>query len=267
MRRGPGRLGGLLGAALTAAVVAAPVASASAEQLCGDLGAAWDGARCSTVVTSQRNATRLIWFDLPAAQLDDPTAGPPLSNYYHRLMDGWRQSAADSPRESSAFATYRVYHGPGGVQSVIVHETFEPFGMQANNAFRSFVFDMGQGRRLMLADLFKPGVDPMVALPPATVPFLPAALDAAAPPHAPGTYPFTVEEFTPSPRGPGYTGEYRSFALDGDQLLLFLPDAPMLREDPSPQDRLVWSMDGGTVQVRVPLAALADSLRPEYGGS
>lgn len=241
-------------------------AGASAEAFCGELGADFDGSRCSTVVTSQRNATRLIWLDLPGAQLDDPTAGPPLRNYYHRLMNGWRDSAASTPRESSAFATYRLYSGPGAVQSVIVHETIEPFGLQANNAFRSFVFDMAQGRRLLLADLFRPGVDPMTVIPPATVATLPAALDAAAPPHAPGTYPFTVEEFTPGPNGPGYTGEYRSFAMTGEDLIFFLPDAPMLREDPSPHDRLVWSMDGGTVELHVPLAALADSLRPEYGG-
>jgi len=38
----------------------------------------------------------------------------------------------------------------------------------------------------------------------------------------------------------------------------------MPRENPSPRDRFVWSMDGGTVTIQVPLTALAGSLRPEY---
>lgn len=245
----------------------APVAGAGVEQFCAELGAAWDGGRCSTVVTSTRDATRYIWFDLPGPALDDPVSGPALRNYYHRLMDGWRDSGRRTPRESSAFATYQLFTGPGPLQSVIVHETLEPFGLQANNAFRSFVFDTAQGRRLTLADLFRPGVDPTAAVAAASIPVLPAALDAAAPPHAPGSYPFTIEEFTPQPDGSGYTGDYRSFALTAQEMILYLPDGPMTHENPTPHDRLAWSMDGGTVVVHIPLAALAGSLRPEYGGA
>jgi hypothetical protein len=126
---------------------------------------------------------------------------------------------------------------------------------------------MAKGRRLTLTDLFKPGVDPMKAIPAATQPELPGALDAAAPPHQADTYPFTVQEFEPGPNGPGYTGDYRAFGLASDHLTLYMPDAPMMRENPTPRDRYVWSMDGGTVTIQVPLSALAPSLRPEYGGT
>ncbi|WP_431306147.1 mannan-binding protein [Mycobacterium hubeiense] len=248
-------------------VATAPAANASAAEFCSELGATWDGTNCTTLVTSTRNADRFISLGLPVPLLDDPTAGPVLRDYYRRLMDGWRKSAADTPRESSASSYYEILSGPGAVQSVVVHENFEPFGIQANNAYRTFVFDMAQGRRLSLADLFKPGVDPMTAIPPAAAPVLPAALDAAAPPHAPNTYPFTVQEWQPGPDGPNYTGEYRAFALSADHLMLYMPDEPMQREDPFPRDRLVWSMDGGTVRIRVPLSVLAGSLRPEYGGT
>nr|WP_318276393.1 mannan-binding protein [Mycobacterium eburneum] len=252
--------------AAAALVVTAPVAAASAEQFCGELGAAWDGGHCTTVVVSPRKAERLISFDLPPL-LDDPTAGPVVRDFYHRLMNGWRKSGSEAIRDSSASAYYDAYPGPGAVQTLVVHEDLEPFGMQPNNAYRTFVFDGAKGQRLMLADLFKPGVDPKAVIPAAAAPVLPAALDAAAPPHAPGTYPFTVEEFSPGPNGPGYTGDYRAFGLTPDQLVLYMPDAPILRENPSPPDRLAWSMDGGTVTARVPLAALAGSLRPEYGGT
>ncbi|QUR67741.1 mannan-binding lectin [Mycobacterium spongiae] len=253
--------------ATAASVMTAPVAHASAEQFCGELAATWDGTRCTTLVTSPRDAEMFISLDLPAPMLDNPTSGPTVRGYFHKLIDGWRKTGSQTPRDSSAYTGYEIYPGPGAVQTLIVHETFEPFGIQANNAFRSFVFDMAQGRRLRIADIFRPGVDPMTVIPPATEPVLPPALDAAPPPHAPNTYPFTVEEWVPGPNGPGYTSSYHTFGLSPDHLILYMPDEPMLRENPSPRDRLVWSMDGGTIRIEVPLAALAGSLRPEYGGN
>lgn len=253
---------------LAALVAGAPIAQASGSgQLCSELAATWDGARCTTLITSPRKAEMFISLELPEPFLDDETSGPVLRDYYHRLMAGWRSTASTTPRDSSASSDFRTYSGPGAVRSLIVHENFEPFGIQANNAYRSFVFDMTTGRRLALADLFKPGVDPMTVIPPATEPVLPAVLDTASPPHAARTYPFTVEEWTPGPEGPGYTGSYRAFALSQADLVLYLPDAPMQRENPSPRDRFVWSMDGGTITVAVPLSSLAESLRPEYGGT
>lgn len=253
--------------AMTILMTTAPVASASSEQFCAELAATWDGTHCTTLVTSTRKAERFISFDLPEPILDNPTAAPVVRDFYRRLMDGWRTSGANTPRDSSATAYFQLYPGPGAVHSLIVHEDFEPFGIQANNAYRSFVFDMAKGRRLSLADLFKPGIDPMAVIPPATDPILPQVLDAAVPPHAPNTYPFTVAEWVPGPGGPGYTGGYRAFGISSDHLILYMPDVPMQRENPTPPDRSVWSMDGGTVTVDVPLSALAGSLRPEYGGA
>lgn len=254
----------LLAAASTAL---APPAAGSAPGFCDELQGNWDGQRCTTLVVSSRKAERYIAFDLPEAILDDVAMGPEVREFYHRLMSGWRNSGAETVRDSSAIAYYEGFTGPGPVQSLVIHECLEPFGMQANNAYRTFVFDTATGHRLALGDLFKHGVDPMSVIPPAAAPVLPAALDAAAPPHAPNTYPFTVEEFQPGPRGSRYTGDYRAFALTADQLVLYLPDTPVLREKPQPADRFVWSMDGGAVVVKVPLTALSTVLRPEYGGT
>ncbi|GLB90557.1 MULTISPECIES: RsiV family protein [Mycobacterium] len=264
-------LGALAAVASVATLVTAPAATAAADQFCSELAATWDGARCTTVVTSQLKAERLISFDLPEPMLDNPTSGPAVRGFYHKLMDGWRHSGAEAPRDSRASADYQLYAGPGAVQSLIVHEVLEPFGLQANNAYRSFVFDMAQGRRLMIADLFKPGVDPLSAIPPATEAILPGALDAAAPPHPPNNYPFTVAEWTPGPNGLGFTGGYQAFALTPDSLILYMPDAPMQQGNPRPGRSSTlnpaWSMDGGTVTIQVPLSALAGSLRPEFGGA
>ncbi|MDQ2628948.1 MAG: mannan-binding lectin [Actinomycetota bacterium] len=264
-----GRVTAVAMAASTVAALlgCAPVAAGSAPSFCDELQATWDGRRCTTLVVSSRKAERYIAFELPEPLLDHPGTGPVVRDFYHRLMTGWRASGTEAIRDSSAIAYSDSFSGPGAVQSLVVHECLEPFGMQANNAYRTFVFDTDKGSRLTLDELFKPGVDPKRVIPAAAAPVLPAALDAAAPPHAPHTYPFTVEEFQPGPAGPGYTGGYRAFALSPEELILYLPDAPMLRENPQPADRLVWSMDGGAVIVRVPLTALSGSLRPEYGGT
>lgn len=58
----------------------------------------------------------------------------------------------------------------------------------------------------------------------------------------------------------GILGQYRAFAVTPDELILYLPDVPMTHETPWPRDRFVWSMDGGTVIVRVPLSALSSIL-------
>ena len=55
--------------------------------------------------------------------------------------------------------------------------------------------------------------------------------------------------------------------MSTSELILRLPDAPVAHEYPIPRDRFVWSIDGDIVTVRVPLAALAASLRPQYGGT
>ncbi len=245
----------------------APTAAASAAQFCDELTAVWDGTNCVTTVESNRNARMTISLALPDGLLDNPTAGPVLREYYSNLINAWRRTGATMVRDSKGSAYVESYPGPGAVQSLVVHEVWLPDGVQANNAYRSFIFDLAQGRRLALADIFKSGVDPLQVIPPAARPLLPAALDAAPPPHEPGTYPFTVQEWEPSGSGSGFSGDYGGWALSTNELILRLPDAPMAHEYPIPRDRFVWSMDGGAVTIRVPLAALAASLRPEYGGT
>ena len=177
-------------AALAATAIAAgclggtPVANAAIESFCAQLGAVWDGGACTAVVKSQREAEMLLSLRLPADLVDNGTTGPVLRDYYTRLFNGWRATGNTTPRDSSARADYEVIPGPGGLLSVVVHETFEPFGIQANNAYRSFLFDMNSGRRLYLPDLFRPGVNANQAVSAAAAPILPPVLDAAAPPRS-----------------------------------------------------------------------------------
>ncbi|MCV7000083.1 hypothetical protein H7J34_07730 [Mycolicibacterium alvei] len=244
----------------------APMASASSERFCVELDGAWDGTNCTASVRSNRGAEMTISLALPAELSDSPAFAAPMRDYYRNLMNAWRKTGATMVRDSSAGAYFERHVGPGTVQSLVVREVWQPAGVQANSAYRPFVFDTATGRRLALAGLFRPGVDPLDVIAAAARPLLPPVLDAAPPPHQPGTYPFTVGEWEPGPDGLGFTGGYRAFALSGDALILYMPDAPMAHQETIPRDRFVWSMDGGTVIVEVPLVELSESLRPEYGG-
>lgn len=255
-----------LGAAV-ASVVTAPVVQASSQQFCAELSGAWDGSNCATTVRSNRGAEMTISLALPTEFFDSPAVVIPMREYYGNLMNAWRNTGAAMVRDSSAATHYDRHSGPGTVQSIVIREVWQPAGVPANNAYRSFVFDTDADRRLTLSSLFKPGVDPLQAIPLAARPLLNPALDSALPLHPLNAYPFTIEEWEPGSDGLGYTGGYRAFALSGDTLILYMPDAPMAHEEPIARDRFVWSMDGGTLTLRVPLAALADSLRPEYGGT
>jgi hypothetical protein len=239
---------------------------AAADTSCGAvLGGNWDehDGACVTQLTSQRQAIMTMTIGYPRELIDDPTAGPPLRAYLRNRVDDWRTTGATMVRANEASVDSTVYsHGP--VRSVVFHEYWWTVGNLQNNAFHTYTFDLGSGRRLQLADLVTPGVDPLAALPALVRPFLTPVLDSAQPPHDPGTYPFTPEKFEPQPDGSGYSGNYRAFALSGDELILYLPDAQMAHENPWPQDRFVWSMDGGTVEVHVPLSALTTILRPQY---
>ena len=166
----------------------------------------------------------------------------------------------------SASVDYALYSHPGGVQSVVFHERFFPILMTPNDSYRTFTFDLDQGRLLSLADLFAPGVDPLVTIPPIARPYLVDALMQAQPPHTPDVYPFIPEKWEPQPDGSGFSGNYRAFALTADELILYLPDAQMMRENPAPPKQWQWSMAGGTVILHLPLSALRPILAPRFGG-
>src|ERR1700747_1151629 len=109
-------------AAMTTLLGTAAVAWASAERLCAELNGTWDGTNCTTLFASPRNATRSISLGLPQTLLDNPTSGPVFRDSSHRLMDDWRKTASDTPRNSRASGDSQLYPGPGAVQSLIIHE-------------------------------------------------------------------------------------------------------------------------------------------------
>lgn len=234
-----------------------PLAHASAESFCGELGGGWDGQYCHTTVTSQRDAVRDIKVAVPGDLVDNPATGPAIRDYLHTLVDNWRSANALMAADSYGEENFEVFRH-GNLLSAVFHEDYHADGPKPNNAYRTFTFDMATGRRVQLADLANG--NPLDQIPPLAQPFIQTALDQAAPPHAPGTYPFVIERWTPDKV---YSGGYRAWALTPEELILYMPDYPVAHDQPvnfSPGLRQ-WFIDGGAVEAHIPLSALGSVLR------
>lgn len=264
MRRAIGRVARATAAAtavVVTSVLVAPTASASAQSFCHGLEATFDGTYCTTVVTSVRNADRHIKTEVPVELIASPTTGPAIRGYLSNLFESWRTAASDMAQDSYAEAHIEIHHH-GSVTSAVFHESYHADGPEFNNAYRTFTFDSG-GRQLGLRDIVASEHDPLTVLPPLIQPYLIDALALAPPTHHRNTYPFTADRWAPDKI---YSGGYRAWALTPEALLIYMPDYPVAHDVPinySP-GMPVWSMDGGTIRLRIPLVALDTVLRPEY---
>ncbi len=232
-------------------------ARASAPSFCGELGGDWDGQYCHASVTSERNAVRDIKVAVPGELVDNPSAGPVIRDYLRTLVNNWRTANAHMAADSYGEENYQIFQH-GNLLSAVFHEDYHADGPKPNNAYRTFTFDTASGRRLQLSDLTTS--DPLTAIPPLARPFIETALNEAPPPHDPGTYPFTVDRWTPDKV---YSGAYKAWALTPDELILYMPDYPVGHDEPInfTPGVMQWFMDGGTVQAHIPLSALASVLR------
>lgn len=246
------------------ALMAAPTTGASAPSFCEGLGGAWDGHFCNATIPSPRNANRYIKMAVPGDLVDHPVAGPPIQDYLSKLFNNWRQKGQSMVQDSWGNENYEIFQH-GDALSIVFHEDYHADGPWINNAYRTFTFNMAQGRELQLADIAKDGVDPYAEIPKLGNQYIVEALDQAFWEHSPGSYPFTPDRWTPDKP---FSGGYRSWALTPDELILYMPDYPVGHDSPVQYDQLQqWSMDGGNVKAHIPLAALAPILRPEYGGN
>jgi hypothetical protein len=231
-------------------------ARASAASFCGELGGDWDGQYCHTSVVSERQAVRDIKVAVPGELVDDPTAGPVVRDYLRTLVNNWKSVGAHMVADSYGEENYQTFRH-GSLLSAVFHEDYHADGPKFNNAYRTFTFDMGNGRRMQLPDVVS---DPTSAIPTLGQPFIESALNEAPPPHDPGSYPFVADRWTPDKV---YSGAYKAWALTPDELILYMPDYPVGHDEPLnfTPGVMQWSMDGGTVQAHIPLSALASALR------
>jgi len=259
----------LVGTALAVtALTVTPTASASAPSFCGEIGGNWDGALCTTSVRSQQGATRDIRLALPDGFVENPL----IADYLRTLMSNWRRTADNMHADSFGEEHFEVFNH-GGASTVVFHEIYSatwgtdagahPNAPVLNSGYRTFTFD--GGRQLQLADILRPGTD-IGQISALGADSIMDALNAAPPQHAPNTYPFMLDRWTPDKV---YSGGYKSWALTPNELILYMPDYPVAYDRPNNYTIGLprWWMDGGTVQAHIPLAALSSILRPEYGGA
>jgi hypothetical protein len=238
-------------------IAGAATARASAPSFCGELGGDWDGQYCHATVTSERNAVRDIKVAVPGELIDNSTAGAVIRDYLRTLVSNWRNANAHMVADSYGEENYEIFQH-GNLLSAVFHEDYHADGPKPNNAYRTFTFDMASGRRLQLSDVTTS--NPLTAIPPLAQPFIQTALNQAPPPHDPGTYPFTIDRWTPDKV---YSGAYKAWALTPDELIIYMPDYPVGHDEPInfTTGTMQWYIDGGTVQAHIPLSALGPVLR------
>ncbi|WP_049773337.1 hypothetical protein [Segniliparus rotundus] len=240
----------LLGASCHASLPQVSAAPPSPTDFCAELHGEWDTAKstCGLTVRGDRTTTK-ITEQYPVDLVDDPVSGPVLKAYLRGITDKFSHPAT-SPlvHDGSANIYSTTYtHAPRTTSVVFRENWFLPGAPHPSEGITTFTFDLDQGKQLSLADLFCPGVDPLKALPPLIRPYVQQALDAAPGALAPM---FTIERFEPSDQPGSLASDYRAWALDGDDLVLYMP-----------VEGSTGGIPAGLVSPRVPLSSLHEILR------
>lgn len=229
-----------LAACSTASPVQSPATAAPPTDLCTDVGGTWDGSKesCALTGTNAKNTTAKVQATYPINLLEDPVAGPVLRQFLTGFFNKFGHPNDNLTQNSEASLGYKTYKSPHTVSVVFTEDWFVTGTPHPNDAVVTFTFDQTNKRQLELADLFCPGVDPLTALPPLVRPYVEraAALDK--------TPQFSIGEFEPRPDHGGYSGDYKAWYLDGDDLVLVMPAERM-----GPVHSAAW-------QPRIPLSAL-----------
>ena len=255
----------LFGALAVASLITAPVADASAPDFCASLGADWDGQYCHTSVPSERKAVRDIKVAVPGDLIDNPVTGPTIRDYLTQLVNNWRSVGVHMVADSFGEENFQVLQR-GDVLSVVFHEDYHADGPKPNNAFRTFTWDMARGVRAgagRCAEARGGLRRDRVAGSALHRGRAESGSATASAGHA------IRSSWTGGGPDKVYSGGYKAWALSGDELILYMPDYPVGHDSPINYTPgiMQWSMDGGTVQAHIPLAALSSVLRPQFGGA
>ncbi|EFV12253.2 hypothetical protein HMPREF9336_02872 [Segniliparus rugosus ATCC BAA-974] len=251
--------------AVVSTVVPAPSASASPDGFCAELGGSWNGAdaKCEMSFTRQGTVsdattgqhTVKITAQYPADLIDQPTAGPVLRQYLRDFSTDFGNSKNWLLAAAGSDITYRVYEHSAAVRSVVFRNAWYVQGAaHPNDELHTFTFDVAAGRQLGLADLLRPGLDPLVALPPLVRPSLQTELERINRINGVESSGLQAGDFEPKTAEHPYphSDGYAAFALTKDELILMMP---AYRSGP---------VGAGLVSPHVPLTALRSVLRPEY---
>ncbi|BBY22827.1 hypothetical protein MSTO_30320 [Mycobacterium stomatepiae] len=244
----PSRLAVAVSAVLMACACQSPNHGASSpaastipipNRLCNDVHGVWDGKAGRCKLSKDVNGALIeVTAAYPADLVDNPPSGPVLTSFVRKFFTDYGET--DTNGKGSANLSSQVLTRAGITKTVVFQSDWYFSSMpHPSAAITTFTFD--SQRQLQLTDLLCPGVDPLTAIPPIAHPYLQRALDGS---------PFQVEQFEPDhPEGALVDG-YQAWALDRDDLVLYLP-----------AERGPGGISPGAVSPHIPLAQLAPILR------
>jgi hypothetical protein len=215
------------------------------DRLCADMGGAWDAAarRCRVSKDGAGGVHTEARAVYPVDLIANPTAGPVLGSFVRKFLTDYGQ--LDAYGSGDATLSYAMVSHNASTKTVIFHADWYFKSMPHPVAeITTFTFDLAAGRQLQLADLFCPGVDPLKAVPPIARPLVQQALIGS---------PFSVERFEPDQPDGELADNYQSWALDVDDLVLYMPAA-----------RGPGGVPPAFIAPRIPLAKFAGILREKH---
>ncbi len=214
----------------------------SPNHLCSQVHGAWDAnaGRCKLSMTGSNGVHVDVSATYPIDLVDNPTAGPVLTPFVQKFFADYGETDANGTGDANL--AYSVFIHTSAIKSVVFHADWYFNNMpHPSGQITTFTFDLDQRKQLQLADLLCPGTDPLKAIPPIAHPFVQQALSGS---------PFQVEQFEPDHTEGELADNYQAWALDGDDLVLYMP-----------AERAPGGVPPGFITPRIPLADLSPVLR------
>lgn len=227
---------------------------APSTNFCVSIGGSWDEPQesCRLTTTNGRGLTAKIAMKYPAGLVDNSSApAPALRAHLQKWVAEFQPPQSpqkDTAGEGSANLAYTATERPGVAKSVVLRsDWFIPGMAHPNSSISTFTFSLKDGAEIRLTDLFCAGIDPVKALPPLVRPYIQHSLDTIGGSFAQA---FRAEDFEPSTSPGSLANNYQAWALDGDNLVLYMPG------EGGPA-----GMPAGFLQPHIPFTALNSILR------
>lgn len=189
-------------------------ATAPASAFCAAIGGRWDasGAHCTVSKDSAAGIHVKLTVAYPGDLIGDPTARSALQGFVRKFVDDF--GIPGERGNGNATLRYSI-SGRSSFIKTVVFESDWLFQSMPHPVLEisTFTFDLSGHKQLRLADMFCPGIDARQALPALARPAVQRQLTGS---------PFQVADFEP---GGAFFDGYEAWAVDGDDVVLYLPAA------------------------------------------
>jgi hypothetical protein len=223
-----------------------PTPAPAPTGLCAEVGGTWNAPaeQCALSKSGANGVHVDVKAGYPADLINDPTAGPVLGPFVRKFFADYAdQGQTDTNGNGDATLAFTSLTHGSATKTVFFQADWYFSSMpHPGGQINTFTFDFNQHKQLALVDLFCPGVDPLKVIPPIARPFVKQALGAESP--------LRVEQFEPDQPEGELADNYQAWALDNDDLVLYMP-----------AERGPGGVPPGSVAPHIPLADLSSVLR------